>query len=54
MDWTMPNNRWRMFYVVLELLRPSHLAQSLQTGEARITVFELVTKIFTSILSGSG
>ncbi len=40
--------------MVLELLRPSHLSQSMQAGEAKVTVFELVTKVFTSVLSGSG
>jgi hypothetical protein len=50
----MPNNKWRMFYVVLELLKPGHLSLTLQSGEAKLTVFELITMIFTSLLSGSG
>lgn len=43
MDWTMPNYRWRMFYVVLELLKPAHLSINIGDAANKQTVFDLVT-----------
>jgi hypothetical protein len=42
-----------MFYVVLDLIKSSHLFFTL-TNDKKLTVFELVAQVFTSILSGSG
>ena len=50
----MSNYRWRIFYVVLELLKPAQLSISVGDLANKQTVFDLVSKVFTSILSGSG
>ncbi len=41
-DWTMSSHRWRMFYVVLDLLKPAHLSFTL-TSDKKLTVFELIS-----------
>jgi len=42
-----------MFYVVLELLKPAQLSFGL-TADKKLTVFELISQVFSVILSASG
>jgi hypothetical protein len=49
-EWTLSNQKMRMFYVIFDLLQPSHYLLSLDPNS---TVFDRLTSIFTSVLSSS-
>jgi hypothetical protein len=51
-DWTMSSHKWRMFYVVFELLQSKHLTLKLEaTGD---TIFERLSLVMQSVLSSTG
>lgn len=45
----MQNHKWRMFYVVFDLLESKHMKYVLDSG-ATTTVFEKVNQIMNAIL----
>jgi len=51
-DWTMSNYKWRMFYVVFELLEEKQLTYPIDS-DATETVFDRIATIFKTVLLGS-
>lgn len=49
-EWTLANTRWRMFFVVFDLLETGHYQIALENGS---TVLDRVSEVFTAILKGS-
>jgi len=49
-EWTLANTRWRMFFVVFEMLETDHYKVALATGS---TLLDKVAEVFSSILKGS-
>ena len=49
-EWTLSNQKMRMFYVIFELLQPSHYLYSL---DAKSTIFDRLISVFASVLSSA-
>lgn len=49
-DWTMSNSKWRMFYVVFDLMQDKQLMYNVDENN---TILDKVTLVFKSILIGN-
>jgi hypothetical protein len=49
-EWTNSNARWRMFYVVFEMLESSHYELNVGTDS---TIFDKVCEVMQALLKGS-
>lgn len=49
-EWTLSNQKMRMFYVIFDLLQPSQYLYSL---DAKTTIYDRVISVFTSVLSSA-
>ena len=49
-EWTLSNQKMRMFYVIFELLQSNHY---LYTLDAKSTIFDRLTSVFTAVLSSA-